>query len=170
MRFNRFRSPGLSTCHRIYPAASMAIMISTSSATLMNVEDSSELLGSDNSAIRYQVGNPHFEGQTVVVIRGDAIVSVDFIQETEKRSYRALLDPGRFEQIAASIVDPRKIPSSGHNPVPDEAEIQIQMVLSDRVWTFTFRDRDRWSQPDLQKDIELFEGVARDVSNGAVQF
>ena len=170
MRFNGFRSLRLSACHRIYPAASMAVMISTSSATLMNVDDSSELLGSDNSAIRYQVGNPHFEGQTVVVIRGDGTVSVDFIQETEKKSYRAQLEPGRFEQIVATIIDPRKIPSSGHNRVPDEAEIQIQMVLSDKIWTLTFRDRDRWSQPDLQKDIELFEGVAREVLNGAVQF
>jgi hypothetical protein len=145
-------------------------MISTASATLMNVEDSSEFLALDNSAIRYQAGNPHFEGQTVVVIRGDASVSVDFLQGTEKKSYRGQLDPGRFEQIVAAMVDPRKITASSRNPVPDEAEIQIHLVLNDKIWRLTFRDADRWSQPDLQKDIDLFEGVAREVSNGAVQF
>jgi hypothetical protein len=170
MPFNRSRSPVTAGPQRIYPFLSIAFFISTASAALMNVEDSSDFLASDHSAIRYQAGNPHFEGQTVVVLRGDASVSVDFIQGTEKKSYRGQLDPGRFQQIVTAMVDPRQIAASGRDPVPDEAEIQIHLVLSDRIWQLTFRDGDRWTQPDLQKDIDLFESVAREVSQGAVRF
>jgi hypothetical protein len=170
MRFNRSRPPVIRPHHRIYPFLSIAFMISTASPALMNVEDSSEFLASDHSAIRYQVGNPHFEGQTVVVIRGDASVSVDFIQGTEKKSYQGQLEPVRFQQIVTGMIDPRKIAASGRDPVPDEAEIQIHLVLSARIWQLTFRDGDRWTHPDLQKDIDLFESVAREVSQGAVPF
>jgi hypothetical protein len=170
MNSNRFRLPLLLIRYWIFLAILIATMISTSATTVMNAEDSSDLLGSTNSAVRYQVGNPDFEGRTVVVIRGDGTATVEFVRETEKMSFNKPLDPERFEQIRSTLFDPRQLTPSTRNPAPDEAEIQIEITVGDRVWSVTFRDQDRWNQTNLQKDVDLFETVAREVSDGSIQF
>jgi len=138
----------------------------------MNTQDSCELLDTSNSSVRYQIGNPHFEGRTTVVIQGNGTASVEFVRGAEKRSYLNQLAPERLEEVRSTLAayDPRKLTASQKDLVPDEAQIQIEIVEGDCTWVRTFRDQDRWNQSNLQKDVELFESVAREVSGGNVQF
>jgi Flp pilus assembly secretin CpaC len=152
--------------------AATAAMILNSSSRLMNTQDSWELLVSSNSSVRYQIGNPHFEGRTTVVIQGNGTASVEFVRGAEKRSYLKQLAPERLEEVRSTLAayDPRKLTASQKDLVPDEAQIQIEIVEGDRTWVRTFRDQDRWDQSNLQKDVELFGSVAYEVSDGNVQF
>jgi hypothetical protein len=77
-----------------------------------------------------------------------------------------------LEEVRSTLAayDPRKLTASQKDLVPDEAQIQIEIVEGGRTWVRTFRDQDRWDQSNLQKDVELFESVAYEVSDGNVQF
>jgi hypothetical protein len=131
-----------------------------------------DLLITENSIVRYQVGNPHFEGQTSVVIQGNGAASVEFARELEKQAYTKQLDSERLDEIRAilSVNDPRKLTASQNDPVPDEAAIQIEIIDGAQSWSGTFRDQDRWNQFTLRKDIELFESLAREISGGQIRF
>jgi hypothetical protein len=131
-----------------------------------------KLLSGEHSSIRYQVGNAHFEGQTVVEIRGDGSAIAEFVRGRQKLSFSGRLDRARFDQVRSTLVanDPRKITPSQHRPVPDEARIELSESVGGENWNQLFWDADRQEQPALRKIVELFESVAREISDGKIQF
>lgn len=123
-----------------------------------------------NSEAKYQVGNPHFKGQTTVEVKNNEIL-VSFLQGENTKEYKGKLsevEASKFwENLTATNICSFNSDRAG---IPGEAKILFSLKSETETCQTEVWESDRSENKDLQEAINLFQNLAKEVSKGEVQY
>lgn len=122
--------------------------------------------------LRYEVGNPAWQGRTTLEIRGGGDVTVTFEQGEQLSTWQASLPEEEFLDLVQLLVDHQvwAIRGQRETGVPDEAYPTVTVSaegvepLQVGMWHGEAQDH-----PGFGPIVAAFEGIAREVSGGVAR-
>jgi hypothetical protein len=119
----------------------------------------------------YQVGNPHFRGQTTVTVFEDAQAQVRFEQGEQISEFKGVVADGDYLELQDFLAEEGlPIPQKEVVPKPDETRIMLTIGEGDLVETRAYWSSEQWQDASLRSLVLLFNRVATAVSKGQVRF
>ena len=125
-----------------------------------------------DSFVRYQVGNPNFEGRTTVEVQGDAQVTVTFERGNQKERYTGTLSIEALAQFRDTLNanSPQSLQSSRATGTAGEARIQFTGRSPDGEWKTELWSNEQWSNTSLRSLVVAFNDIAKKISDGLVKY
>jgi hypothetical protein len=126
----------------------------------------------DALTIRYEIGNPSWDGRTTLTIMGNGIVDVTFEERGGQQAWQASLTEGEFLALVRMLVDRRiwSIRGQRQSGVPDEAyptvvvEAEGFEALKVAMW-----DGEAREHPDFQSILDVLARLALEISGGVAR-
>ena len=126
----------------------------------------------DALTLRYEIGNPAWEGRTTLTLHGSGAVEVTFAQGEGVEIWQSSLDEDEFLALVRLLVDHElwSIHSQRDSGVPDEAYPTITVEaegfepLVVGMW-----DGEAESHPDFKAIREVLAGLALELSGGVAK-
>ncbi len=122
--------------------------------------------------IRYEVGNEHFRGKTIVELRDDYSICVTSVRNGETTTFESILPDNEAEAVYQIFVD-NFYENKGKTPPlrePDEDLISIIYQKGHEKHTLITPYHTQWEDQKLKTLISLFSKLAKDVSKGRVTY
>jgi hypothetical protein len=122
--------------------------------------------------IGYEVGNPAWDGRTVLTARGSGPLDVTFAQGEQQQAWQSSLGEDEFLALVRLLVDHEiwLVRSQRETGVPDEArptvtvEVEGFAPLVVSLWAGEAQEN-----ADFRAVVEVLAGLAREVSGGAAR-
>ena len=123
----------------------------------------------DALTIRYEIGNPAWNGRTTLTARGNGIAEVTFEEGGVQQAWQASLTEGEFLALVRMLVDRQiwNIRGQRQSGVPDEAyppvvvEAEGFEALKAAMW-----DGEAREHPDFRPIVDVLAGLASEISGG----
>lgn len=130
------------------------------------------VLASANDAFEYKVGNPHFEGRTIVRVTGDGKAEASFERGGKTQRYEGTVPPAKLKVLRSSLTDHAidRYKRSNRNLVPDEATIDLTVVTAGVRTHASLPANDRHDIDALGDLVELVQDIASKVSGGKIEY
>lgn len=122
--------------------------------------------------IRYEVGNPNFEGKTIVEVLTGGGTTVSFLQGKKEEKYEGAIpaaDLKSFYQLLETN-NPCALKPSTKPGTPGTAIIKITFSESGTVCSSRNWNDEQWENEKLKKWVVYFNTLASQVSNGKVEY
>jgi hypothetical protein len=136
------------------------------------VTATAKILRSANDSFEYKVGNPNFQGRTLVRVTGDGLAEASFERGGKTQHYKGPAPAAKLQALRRSLA---KQPIDGYktakrNPVPDEATMQFVLVTGGKRTEASYLNGDRYSIEALGDLVEVIQDIASKVSGGKIEY
>lgn len=127
---------------------------------------------SENWKIKYEVGNPHFGGKTIVELNSDKEIHVQVILGDVVSQYQSRLKEKEAASIFNTFIENfyEKNESGNTALEPDEEIINIYFTKGDILYQHISPSNTQWHDQRLRNLVLLFSKLAFEVSGGKVKF
>jgi len=130
------------------------------------------VLANANDSLEYQVGNPDFEGRTVVRVAGDGSAEASFERGGKTQRYQGRVPAAKLQALRDSLTShpiDRYKPAK-RKPVPDEAALEFTLVTGGTRAHAGFLSTDRHTIDALGDLVDLIQDIASKISGGKIKY
>ena len=130
------------------------------------------ILASATDSFDYQVGNPHFQGRTIVHITGDGNAEASFERGGKVDSYKGPVPAAKLAALRESLT---RHPLASYKPkmrpaVPDEVTMEFTLVSGGERSEAKILDNERHEIDALGELVEVIQDIAKKVSGGKIEY
>ncbi len=128
------------------------------------------LLATASDTFEYKVGNPHFQGRTIVRVTGDGNAEASLERAGKVESYQGTVPPAKLTALRESLT---KHPLASYQPkkrpaVPDEVTLEFILVTGGVRSEASILHNERYEIDALGELVEVLQDIAKKVSGGKI--
>lgn len=130
------------------------------------------VLASAKDSLEYKVGNPDFDGRTIVRVTGNGTAEASFERGGKTRRYRGTVPAAKLKALRDSLTNHpiERYKPAKRNPVPDEATIELTLLTGGARTHASLLDNDRHDIDALGDLVDLIQEIASKVSGGKIEY
>ena len=129
-------------------------------------------MDSEIQYIKYEAGNPHFRGKTIIEIKEDRTVIVSFKQNNHSKRYSNKIDKRDQKRLFEKIetVDPCSFSSQKEFVEPDDIEVCLTVKYPQKKCKLKFWGSERFEFKSLNELVNSLNKLASETSDGAITY